>query len=173
VSRSSEVVGQFRLECCRCSLAFLIARGGVFRGRRVDLRLLDIALMEGKLRSVGMEMLDCAPSCIAACTCTTDPRVAFGGADVALLVGARPRSKDMLRKDLLGANKAIFEEQGRILAEVASPDVKVVVVGNPCNTNALVCIRAAGSTIPPQNITAMTRLDQNRATGMLAAKTGE
>lgn len=150
----------------------MIARGGVFGDRAVDLRLLDIEAASDKLRAVGMELQDVASPFVLRCTCTTDPLEAFMDADVALLVGARPRGPGMLRKDLLAANAGIFKAQGAVLDEVASRDCKVVVVGNPANTNALLCMRSAPS-LPKRNFTALTRLDQNRTAGMLAAKIGE
>ncbi|CAE7634221.1 mdh1 [Symbiodinium sp. KB8] len=149
----------------------MIARGGVFGDRAVDLRLLDIEAASDKLRAVGMELQDVASPFVLRCTCTTDPLEAFMDADVALLVGARPRGPGMLRKDLLAANAGIFKAQGAVLDEVASRDCKVVVVGNPANTNALLCMRSAPS-LPKRNFTALTRLDQNRTAGMLAAKIG-
>lgn len=150
----------------------MIARGGVFGDRIIDLRLLDIEPAKGKLDAVGMELQDVASPYVLRCTCTTDAREAFMDLDVALLVGARPRGPGMLRKDLLAANAGIFKAQGAVLDEVASRDCKVVVVGNPANTNALLCMRSAPS-LPKRNFTALTRLDQNRTAGMLAAKIGE
>lgn len=156
----------------RCSLIFLIARGGVFGDQPIELRLLDIPPAETMLRAVAMELEDVASPAIVKVVCTVDVEEAFCDADCALLVGARPRSKGMLRKDLLAANAAIFKSQGEILDRVASRDVKVVVVGNPANTNALLAMTHAPS-LPRSNFTALTRLDQNRAAGMLAKKLGE
>jgi len=150
----------------------MIARGGVFGGRRVDLRLLDIAPAEAKLRSVGMELDDVASPVVFRHTCTVDAMEAFADVDVALLVGARPRGPGMLRRDLLAANAGIFKAQGEALDAVASRDCKVVVVGNPANTNALLCMSHAPS-LPSENFSALTRLDQNRAAAMIAAKAGE
>jgi malate dehydrogenase len=118
-----------------------------------------------------MELEDCAFPLLAGVTTSDDPDVAFGDADVALLVGARPRSKGMERKDLLEANGAIFTRQGRALAGGAARGVKVLVVGNPANTNALIA-RANAAGIPAEPFTAMTRLDQNRARAQVAAKAG-
>ncbi len=103
--------------------------------------------------------------------CATSTEAGFAGVDVAILVGARPRGPGMLRKDLLLANAAIFKSQGEALAKYASPSVRVVVVGNPCNTNALITAKHADS-IPGTQITALTRLDQNRCSGLIASKLG-
>jgi malate dehydrogenase len=119
-----------------------------------------------------MELDDCAFPLLAGVVITDDPKVAFKDADVALLVGARPRSKGMERKDLLSANAEIFTVQGKALNEVASRDVKVLVVGNPANTNAYIAMKSAPD-LPKKNFTAMLRLDHNRALSQLAAKTGK
>ncbi|MDA0630502.1 MAG: malate dehydrogenase, partial [Proteobacteria bacterium] len=123
------------------------------------------------LEGVRMELDDCAFPLLAGITCTDDPNVAFAGSDYALLVGARPRGPGMERKDLLEANAAIFSVQGKALNDHASRDVKVLVVGNPANTNALITQRNAPD-LDPRNFTAMTRLDHNRAMTQLAQKTG-
>jgi malate dehydrogenase len=118
-----------------------------------------------------MELNDCAFPLLAGVTTSDDPNVAFGDANVALLVGARPRTKGMERKDLLEANGAIFTVQGKALSDNAAPDIRVLVVGNPANTNALIAMNNAPG-IPRERFTAMTRLDQNRAMAQLAAKSG-
>src|SRR5262249_27018088 len=123
------------------------------------------------LKGVGMELEDCAFPLLAGVVQTDDPNQAFEGVDYALLVGSRPRSKGMERKDLLEANGAIFTVQGKALSDNAADDVRVLVVGNPANTNCLIAMNNAPS-IPNERFTAMTRLDHNRAIGQLAAKTG-
>jgi malate dehydrogenase len=119
-----------------------------------------------------MELDDCAFPLLSGVTTSDDPNVAFGDANIALLVGARPRSKGMERKDLLEANGAIFTVQGKALSDNAAKDVRILVVGNPANTNALIAMHNAPS-IPRQQFTAMTRLDQNRAAAQLAARSGK
>ena len=154
------------------SLLFRIASGEMLGDDQpVVLQLLEVTPALGALRGVVMELEDCAFPLLAGVTTSDDPDVAFGDADVALLVGARPRSKGMERKDLLEANGAIFTRQGRALAGGAARGVKVLVVGNPANTNALIA-RANAAGIPPEQFTAMTRLDQNRARAQVAAKAG-
>jgi malate dehydrogenase len=118
-----------------------------------------------------MELADCAFPTLQELVATDDPKVAFRDCDIALLVGARPRGPGMERKDLLLANAQIFSAQGRALDEVAKRNAKVLVVGNPANTNALIA-RANAKGLDPRNFTAMTRLDHNRAVAQLAAKTG-
>merc|ERR1711935_1001807 len=118
-----------------------------------------------------MELMDGAYKCVDKVIPTTDPMVGFKDADVAVLVGARPRGPGMVRADLLKANAAIFESQGKALDAVAKKSVKVCVVGNPANTNALIASTFAPS-IPKKNFTAMTRLDQTRALAQLAERTG-
>jgi malate dehydrogenase len=137
----------------------------------VILQLLDITPAMEALEGVRMELDDCAFPLLAGITCTDDPNIAFAGSDYALLVGARPRGPGMERKDLLEANAAIFSVQGKALNDNASRDVKVLVVGNPANTNALITQRNAPD-LDPRNFTAMTRLDHNRAMTQLAQKTG-
>jgi malate dehydrogenase len=122
-------------------------------------------------KGVAMELEDCAFPLLAGMVCTDDAAVAFKGSDYALLVGARPRGPGMERKDLLEANAAIFSAQGRALNDNASKDIKVLVVGNPANTNALIAQRNAPA-INPRQFTAMTRLDHNRAMSQIANKTG-
>jgi len=154
------------------SLLFRIASGQLLGpDQPVVLQMLDITPAMDALRGVAMELEDCAFPLLAGMVCTDDPGEAFDGANVALLVGARPRSKGMERKDLLEANGAIFTVQGRALAEHAADDIRVLVVGNPANTNCLIAMRNAPS-IPRERFTAMTRLDHNRAIAQLAARTG-
>ena len=124
------------------------------------------------VKGVMMELDDCAFPLLAGVVNSSDPKTAFRDADVAMLVGARPRSKGMERADLLDANAAIFVEQGRALNESASRDVKVLVVGNPCNTNAWIAMKSAPS-LPAENFTSMLRLDQNRLMAQIAAKSGK
>ena len=137
----------------------------------VILHLLDITPALDALEGVKMELDDCAFPLLAGVVCTDDPMVGFKDADYALLVGARPRGPGMERKDLLEANAAIFSVQGKAIDAAASKNIKVLVVGNPANTNALITQRNAPS-IPATNFTAMMRLDHNRAKSQLASKTG-
>ena len=154
------------------ALLFRIASGAMLGDDQpVILQLLDITPAMDALEGVRMELDDCAFPLLAGITCTDDPKVAFAGSDYALLVGARPRGPGMERKDLLEANAAIFSVQGKALNDHASRDVKVLVVGNPANTNALITQRNAPD-LDPRNFTAMTRLDHNRAMTQLAQKTG-
>lgn len=154
------------------SLLYQIASGAVFGPNQpVYLHLLDIAPMMGVLEGVVMELADCALPLLAGVLPTFKPEEAFKDVVAAFLVGAMPRREGMERKDLLAANVRIFKEQGQALDKVARKDVKVLVVGNPANTNALICSKYAPS-IPKENFTAMTRLDQNRAQSQLAAKVG-
>lgn len=127
--------------------------------------------MMGVLESVVMELTDCALPLIKEIVATADPAVAFKDVDAAFLVGSMPRKQGMERKDLLSANVTIFKAQGQAIDKYAKKDVKVLVVGNPANTNALVCSKYAPS-IPKENFTAMTRLDQNRAQAQIANKLG-
>ena len=155
------------------SLLFRIANGDMLgEDQPVILQLLDITAALGAVKGVVMELEDCAFPLLAGVVVTDDPKVAFKDADYAVLVGARPRSKGMERKDLLEANGAIFTVQGRALDEAASRDVKVLVVGNPANTNAYIAMKSAPS-LPKRNFTAMLRLDHNRALSQIAAKTGK
>lgn len=126
---------------------------------------------QSALKGVMMELSDCAFPLLAGMNAYDDPKSAFLDADYALLIGARPRGPGMERADLLEANAAIFREQGRVLNEVASRDVKVLVVGNPCNTNAWIAMKNAPD-LRPECFSAMLRLDQNRAVSQLAEKTG-
>ncbi|MFN8018217.1 MAG: malate dehydrogenase [Acidimicrobiales bacterium] len=154
------------------SLLFRIASGALLGpDTPVILQLLEITPALGALDGVGMELEDCAFPLLAGIVKTDDPNVAFGDADIALLVGSRPRTAGMERGDLLSANGAIFTAQGKALSDSAKKDVKVLVVGNPANTNALIAMNNAPG-LDPRQFTAMTRLDHNRAMAQLAAKTG-
>ena len=153
-------------------LAFRIASGQMLgNDQPVILQLLEIPPALPALQGVVMELDDCAFSTLAGIVATDDPNVAFENADYALLVGARPRGPGMERKDLLEANAAIFSVQGKAMNDHASRDVKILVVGNPANTNALIA-QANAPDLDPKNFTAMMRLDHNRAKAQLAAKTG-
>ncbi|GAA5523628.1 malate dehydrogenase [Microbulbifer aestuariivivens] len=153
------------------SLLFRIASGEMLgKDQPVILQLLEITPALEALKGVAMELEDCAFPLLAGIVQSDDATVAFKDADYALLVGARPRGPGMERKDLLEANAAIFSAQGKALNDVASRDVKVLVVGNPANTNALIAQRNAPD-LDPRNFTAMTRLDHNRALSQLANKT--
>jgi malate dehydrogenase len=152
-------------------LAFRIASGQMLGSDQpVILQLLEIPQALDALKGVVMELDDCAFKTLAGVVATDDPDVAFKASDYALLVGARPRGPGMERKDLLEANAAIFSVQGKAINEHASRDIRVLVVGNPANTNALITASNAPD-IDPANITAMTRLDHNRAIAQLAQKT--
>lgn len=154
------------------ALLFRIAAGDMLgKDQPVILQLLEITPALAALQGVVMELEDAAFPLLHGVVATDDADVAFKDADHALLVGARPRSADMERKDLLAANGAIFGPQGRALNDHASRDVKVLVVGNPANTNALIAQQNAPD-LDPRNFTAMVRLDHNRALSQLAAKTG-
>lgn len=155
------------------ALLFRIASGAMLgEDQPVILQLLEITPALDALNGVAMELDDCAFPLLKGVVCTDDPMVAYKDADYALLVGARPRGPGMERKDLLEANAAIFSVQGKAIDTVASKDIKVLVVGNPANTNALITQRNAPS-IDPRNFTAMTRLDHNRAMTQIAQKTGK
>ena len=157
------------------SLLFRIASGEMLgKDQPVILQLLDLPQAQQAVKGVIMELEDCAFPLLAGVVATDEPAVAFKDADVCLLVGARPRSKGMERKDLLEANGQIFTGQGKAIAENAKENVKVLVVGNPANTNAYIARSAAikvGRT-DPRNYHGMLRLDHNRALSQLAAKTG-
>lgn len=154
------------------SLLLEIASGKVFgQDQPVILHLLDIEPCMEKLNGVVMELEDLALSLVRGVVATADPLKAFADVDVALLLGAFPRLKGMERKDLLAKNNGIFSATGKAIDSVAKKTVKVVVVGNPCNTNALTCMKNAPS-IPKENFTCLTRLDQNRAKSQLAGKLG-
>jgi len=152
------------------SLLFRIASGAMLGANQpVVLQMLEITPALGALEGVAMELEDCAFPLLAGMTRTDDAEEAFGDADYALLVGAMPRKEGMERSDLLSANGAIFTTQGRALAASARPDVRVLVVGNPANTNALIAMSNAQG-LDLANFTAMTRLDHNRAVNQLAAR---
>jgi len=152
------------------SLLPLICSGRMFgKHQRVELRLLEITPAMGALEGVVMELEDCAFPLLENTVATDDALVAFKDVDVAVLVGAFPRKAGMERKELMSKNGSIFKEQGEAINSVASEDVKVVVVGNPANTNANILSQFAPR-VPKQNITAMTRLDHNRLVGMVATK---
>jgi malate dehydrogenase len=154
------------------SLLFRIASGQMLgEDQPIILHLLDITPALDALRGVAMELDDCAFPLLEGIVQTDDPNEAFGDVNYALLVGARPRSKGMERKDLLEANGAIFTVQGKALSDNAADDVRILVVGNPANTNALIAMNNAPK-IDNGRFTAMTRLDHNRAMAQLAAKTG-
>jgi malate dehydrogenase len=157
------------------SILFRIASGQMLGpDQPVILQMLEIPdeKAQAALRGVMMELEDCAFPLLAGMVPAADPKVAFKDAQVAVLVGARPRTKGMERKDLLEANGAIFTVQGRALNEVADRNVKVLVVGNPANTNAYIAMKSAPD-LPAGNFTAMLRLDHNRALSQLASKTGK
>ncbi len=152
-------------------LAFRIASGQMLgNDQPVILQLLEIPPALAALHGVVMELDDCAFPTLAGIVATDDPNTAFKDSDFALLVGARPRGPGMERKDLLQANAAIFSVQGKAINGHANTDIRVLVVGNPANTNALIASSNAPD-IDPRNFTAMTRLDHNRAKAQLAAKT--
>jgi malate dehydrogenase len=155
------------------SLLFRIASGAVFGPNTpVILQLLEITPALGALEGVRMELDDCAFPLLAGVVCTDNAETAFGDADAAFLVGAMPRKDGMERGDLLSANGGIFKPQGQALAAAAKKDVKVLVVGNPANTNALIAMNNAQG-LDPRRFTAMTRLDHNRAMTQLSAKVGK
>ena len=154
------------------SLLFRIASGAMLGGDQpVTLSLLEVTAALGALEGVAMELDDCAFPLLAGVERTDDPHVAFGDADYALLVGAMPRKAGMERGDLLGANGTIFKPQGEALSASARRDVKVLVVGNPANTNALIAASNAAA-LQPAQLQAMTRLDHNRAVSALAQQAG-
>jgi malate dehydrogenase len=154
------------------ALAFRVASGQMLGpDQPVNLHLLEITPALGALQGVLMELADCAFPTLNKVVVTDDAKVAFRDCNAAMLVGARPRGPGMERKDLLLANAQIFSAQGKALNEVADRNVKVLVVGNPANTNALIA-RANARDLNPHNFTAMTRLDHNRALSHLAEKTG-
>jgi malate dehydrogenase len=154
------------------SLVFRIARGDLLGpDQPVVLSMLEITPALGALNGVVMELMDCAFPLLHGIETGDDASRAFAGINYALLVGSRPRTKGMERKELLEANGAIFTAQGKALASSAADDVRVLVVGNPANTNCLIAMNNAKS-IPPERFTAMTRLDHNRAKAQIAAKTG-
>src|SRR5688572_1304586 len=157
------------------ALLFRIASGEMLgKDQPVVLQMLELPMdkAQAALRGVMMELEDCAFPLLAGMVGTDDPNVAFKDADIALLVGARPRGPGMERKDLLLENAKIFTAQGAALNAVAKRDVKVLVVGNPANTNAYIAMKSAPD-LNPRNFTAMLRLDHNRALSQLAGKTGK
>ncbi|XP_075224767.1 malate dehydrogenase 1 [Lycorma delicatula] len=150
------------------SLINVVARGDVFGVKQpIILHLLDIPPMMGVLEGVVMEIADCAYPLVRGVVPTADPSVAFKDVDAAFMVGAMPRKQGMERKDLLSANVKIFKDQGQALDQYAKKSVLVLVVGNPANTNAFICSKYAPS-IPKENFSAMTHLDQNRAQALIA-----
>jgi len=154
------------------ALLFRIASGDMLgKDQPVILKLLEIPAAMKALEGVVMELNDCAFPLLHGVEASDDPNVAFEDADYALLVGARPRGAGMERKDLLEANGAIFTVQGKALSDHAAPGVKVLVVGNPANTNCLIALKNAPN-LKPEQFTAMTRLDHNRAISQLAGKVG-
>ena len=154
------------------ALLFRIASGQLLGpDEKVRLRLLEIEPALKAAEGTAMELVDCAFPLLEAIDITADPNEAFDGANVALLVGARPRTKGMERADLLEANGAIFKPQGEAINAHAADDIKVLVVGNPANTNALIA-QSHAPDVPKERFTAMTRLDQNRAYAQLASKLG-
>jgi malate dehydrogenase len=154
------------------SLLFRIASGAIFGpDQPVELRLLEITPALKALEGVVMELDDCAFPLLSGIVTGDDPNVIFDGANLALLVGARPRTKGMERRDLLEANGAIFTGQGKAINDHAADDIKVLVTGNPANTNALIAMSNAPD-VPTERFAALTRLDHNRAIAQLAAKTG-
>ena len=155
------------------SLLFRIAAGEMLGPNQpVILQMLEITPALDALKGVAMELEDCAFPLVAGIVCTDQADIAFKDSDYALLVGARPRGPGMERKDLLEANAAIFSAQGKAINDNASRDIKVLVVGNPANTNALITQRNAPD-IDPRQFTAMTRLDHNRAMSQIAEKAGK
>lgn len=158
------------------ALLFRIACGDMLGpDQPVLLTLFDLPHAKKKMQGVQMELQDCAFGLLAGMTVTDDPVVAFSGAQVALLVSARARSVGMERLDVLADNARIFGVQGAVIGQVADPDCKVLVVGNPCNTNTYVALHAAARSgrVPARNFAALLRLDHNRALALLARKTGQ
>lgn len=156
------------------SLLFRVASGELLgKGRKLRLSLLEMPdnAAQEALKGVAMELEDCAFPELVGCERHSDPEECFAGADLAFLIGARPRDKGMERKDLLQANAEIFSVQGRALAATAAKTVKVLVVGNPANTNCLIAQRNAAG-LDPANFSAMMRLDHNRAMAQVAARAG-
>ena len=155
------------------ALLFRIASGEMLgKDQPVILQLLDLPQAQKAVQGVMMELQDCAFPLLDSMIATDNPEVAFKDTDIAILVGARPRGPGMERADLLQANAQIFTVQGAALNKVASRDVKVLVVGNPANTNAYIAMKSAPN-LPAKNFTAMLRLDHNRAASQLAEKTGK
>src|SRR4051812_40084619 len=154
------------------AILFRIASGQMLGGdTEIDLRLLEIPDAQKAAEGTAMELVDCAFPLLKRIDITADPNEAFDGVNVALLIGARPRTKGMERADLLEANGGIFKPQGQALNAHAADDIKVLVVGNPANTNALIA-QSNAPDIPAERFTAMTRLDENRAVAQLAERLG-
>lgn len=154
------------------SLLFRLAAGALFGSEQpIVLHLLEIPSAMNAVQGVVMELKDCAFPLLRRIEVTDDPRVAFKNADYVFLVGARPRGPGMERKDLLEVNAEIFAVQGKALNDVANPNVKILVTGNPANTNALIALSNAPD-LKPENFSAMTRLDHNRALSLLSEKCG-
>ncbi len=154
------------------SLLWMLVNGDCFGPNQpIILHLLEITPAMEKLSGVVMELEDSAPRLLHGIVASDDPRRAFDGVNAAFLVGSRPRTAEMDRSDLIRANGPIFVGQGKALNDVAARDVRVIVVGNPCNTNCLIAQKSARD-IPAQQFSAMTRLDHNRALGQLAARAG-
>jgi malate dehydrogenase len=154
------------------AILFRIASGQMLGpDERIRLRLLEIEPALKAAEGTAMELVDCAFPLLEAIDITADPQEAFDGCNVGLLIGARPRTKGMERADLLEANGAIFKPQGRAINDRAADDVRILVVGNPANTNALIAMSNAPD-VPRERFTAMTRLDENRAVAQLANKLG-
>jgi malate dehydrogenase len=152
------------------ALLFRLASGQMLGpDERIELRMLEITAAVRAAEGTALELMDCAFPLLASIDIYDDPERAFDGVEFALLVGARPRTKGMERSDLLEANGAIFTEQGRVLNAVAADGVRILVVGNPANTNCLIAMNSAPD-IPRERFTAMTRLDENRAVAQLAEK---
>lgn len=152
------------------SLLFRIASGQMLGPHQeLELNLLEIPQAMKALEGVAMELNDCAFPLVKSINCYDDSLAAFDGCSYGLLVGARPRGPGMERSELLGANAGIFQQQGQAINQVADDSIKIVVVGNPANTNALVCLKNAPD-VPRKRITAMTRLDHNRAKAQVAQK---
>ena len=153
------------------ALVYRIASGELFGGQQIELRLLEVPQAVSAVEGVAMELVDCAFPTLAGIEVGDDPDVIFDGTNLALLVGSMPRRAGMERADLLAANGQIFSAQGRALAHSAASDLRVVVVGNPANTNAYIAYRNADG-VPAERFSALTRLDHNRAVSALAKKAG-
>ena len=153
------------------ALVYRIASGELFPGRQVELRLLEVPQAMKAVEGVAMELVDCAFPTLAGIEVGDDPDAVFDGANAALLVGSMPRRAGMERADLLAANGQIFSVQGRALAHSAASDLRVVVIGNPANTNAYIAYHNADG-VPAERFSALTRLDHNRAVSALAEKAG-
>ena len=151
------------------ALVYRIASGELFPGRQVELRLLEVPQAVKAVEGVAMELVDCAFPTLAGIEVGDDPDAVFDGANAALLVGSMPRRAGMERADLLAANGQIFSVQGRALAHSAASDLRVVVIGNPANTNAYIAYHNADG-VPAERFSALTRLDHNRAVSALAKK---